>query len=78
MSNLYFVVILSFVLAVLTYYFFENPLRLSKKKIVTIGLIVAMVIIGAVGLTYRYINFEENNQFNFDEEETKMLLNLFE
>jgi peptidoglycan/LPS O-acetylase OafA/YrhL len=57
MSNLYFVVILSFVLAVLTYYFFENPLRLSKKKIVTIGLIVAMVIIGAVGLTYRYINF---------------------
>ncbi len=66
MSNIYFVVFLSFVMAVLTYYFFENPLRLSKKKIVTIGLIIAMVVIGAIAFTFRYLNFEENNQFNFN------------
>ena len=78
MSNLYFVVALSFVMAVLTYYFFENPLRLSKKKMVTIGLIIAMVVIGALAFTFRYLNFEENNQFNFNEEETQRLLNLFE
>lgn len=78
LSNLYFVVFLSFVLAVLTYYFFENPLRLSKKKVVTVGLIVAMVVIGALAFSFRYFNFEENNQFNFNEEETIKMLNLFE
>jgi peptidoglycan/LPS O-acetylase OafA/YrhL len=57
-GNLYFIVVLSFLMAVLTFYFFENPLRLSKKNIVTIGLIVAMVLIGAGAFYMRYQNYE--------------------
>lgn len=44
-------VVVAFLLACLTYYFFEAPLRFSRNKIVTPGLIIAMFSIGAAGFS---------------------------
>jgi hypothetical protein len=46
LGNMYFIIFLSFLLSVLTYYFVENQVRFRKEKKVVIILLVIMAILG--------------------------------
>ena len=45
-ANLYFVIFVTIVLSILTYYFVENPIRRRKSKKVVIVLLVLMITLG--------------------------------
>ena len=46
LGNMYFIIFLSFLLSVLTYYFVENQVRFRKEKKVVLILLIIMGILG--------------------------------
>jgi peptidoglycan/LPS O-acetylase OafA/YrhL len=53
-GNILFIVFLSVVLSIITYYLIENQLRFRKSKKVVISLVLAMLIIGITGASIIY------------------------
>ena len=51
-SNLHFIIAITVIISILTYFFFENPVRRSKSKIFVIILLFFMLSIGA----WSYLN----------------------
>lgn len=60
---------LSFILAIFTYFFIEKPLRFSEqRKVISLGLVIVMTIIGVLGfLGYRQggLKFREGESYFF-------------
>ena len=46
LGNMYFIILLSFILSMLTYYFVENQVRFRKEKKIVLILLIIMVILG--------------------------------
>jgi len=47
-SNLYFVILITVILSILTYYVVENPIRKIKTKKIAILLFVLILIVGSL------------------------------
>ncbi len=48
------VIVVSFILAWLTYYFVERNIRFQKSKFISLGLLICLLIIGAAGYFVKY------------------------
>ena len=63
-SNLYFVILITIVLSILTYRFVENPIRKKKSKKVVITLLIMMISLGIFSLVCMQLLRDRN--FDYD------------